>query len=135
MAILESSRLEALAQALAKGLGVQAASTEAGYSRQYEVSRQRAARLDVRARVAEIEADGLRAAADLTPIIDKLTELAEAASKLNSGTGMMAACRMLSEAARLKGLLPAFEQLHATDGLPPELTKEEWLAAFAPRHD
>ena len=134
MAMLQNPRLEALAQALARQLGVQAANLEAGYSRQYEYSRQRAARADVRARVAEIEAEQLREAADLVPIIDKLVELADVASKLESGVGMMAACRMLSEAARLKGLLPSFGDLYE-EPLPPRLSKEEWIAAFAPRHD
>ncbi len=132
--MLESERREKLAQALARGLGVEAANCEAGYAKQCGSSIERAARADVRARVAEIEAERLREAADLVPIIDKLVELADVASKLESGVGMMAACRMLSEAARLKGLLPSVEDLYE-EPLPPRLSKEEWIAAFAPKHD
>jgi hypothetical protein len=65
---------------------------------------------------------------DLGPIIDELMDGAQKALALNSGVGMQAACQMLTEAARLKQQLPREE--HA----PPryEMTREEWLATFAP---
>jgi hypothetical protein len=66
---------------------------------------------------------------DLGPVIDELMDGAQKALALNTGVGMQAACQMLTEAARLKQLLPRDE--HARPHY--EMTREEWLATFAPR--
>ncbi|HEY5070529.1 MAG TPA: hypothetical protein VII63_00715 [Caulobacteraceae bacterium] len=136
MAAFENKRLEALAQALAKGLPVHAATRKAGYSRQCEVSRRRAARAEVVTRVGEIELERIAAAADLVPLIRQLTTLAAAAGKLGSAAGMVAARGLLAEAALHKRHLAASRPAATSVSgpvPPPVLTKEEWIAAFAPK--
>jgi len=135
MGAFEDVRLEALAQALARGLPLHAATREAGYSRQTGMSRRRAGRYDVQTRVNEIKRERLDAAADPAPIIDLLMELGAAAGKLGTAAGMVAARGLLAEAARLKVKLVE-EQGPATTYsiVPPKLSKEEWLRAFAPKY-
>jgi hypothetical protein len=76
----------------------------------------------------------------LADIYAKLVAQAEEAGKLPSAAGKIATWRLLAEAARVKvlGRLAAAEPARADDlganpALPPILTKEEWLAAFAPK--
>jgi len=134
MGAFENVRMEALAQALAKGLPLHAATKEAGFSRQNDVSKRRAARADVVARVAEIAAERIETAADVVPLIAQLTELATAAGKLGSAAGMTAARGLLVEAARLKGLLRRTVESHRVAAEPrvPVLSRDEWLKAFSP---
>jgi hypothetical protein len=67
---------------------------------------------------------------DLVPIIDRLVKAADTAVTLKSAAGMKATCNLLAEAARLKRLLPLDAPAH---GPRYEMTREEWLATFAPR--
>jgi hypothetical protein len=129
MPTIQNPRLEALAQGLARGLGVQEATREAGYSRQYGVTRRRAEREDVLVRAAEIQRQAALDARDLTPIIEMLTDLAAASRKLGSAAAMTAAKSALAEAGRFKGLLP-----HAPTApiiRPPVLSDEQWAAKWA----
>jgi hypothetical protein len=129
MTALENRRMEALAQGLADGLALHAATAAAGYSRQTGESQRRAARADVQHRLTEIAGERRAAAAALEPVIDKLMDLAAEAGKLGTAAGMAAARGLLSEAARVKLLLPPPPQ--AQRELPPQLTTEEWVAKYA----
>jgi hypothetical protein len=129
MAALENRRMEALAQGLADGLALHAATKAAGYSRQTGESRRRAARADVQARVAEIARERRASAADLEPVIEQLIGLAAEAGKLGTAAGMTAARGLLSEAARLKLLLPPAPDPNRY--VPPDLTTEQWVAKYA----
>lgn len=129
MPTIQNPRLEALAQGLARGLGVQEATREAGYSRQYGVTRRRAEREDVLVRAAEIQRQMALDRRDLTQIIQMLTDLAAASRELRTAAAMTAAKSALAEAARLKGLLP-----HAPDApiiRPPVLSDQQWAAKWA----
>jgi hypothetical protein len=129
MPTIQNTRLEALAQGLARGLGVQEATREAGYSRQYGVTRRRAEREDVLVRAAEIQRQTALDARDLTPIIAMLTDLAAASRKLGTAAAMTAAKSALAEAGRLRGLLP-----HAPTApiiRPPVLSDEQWAKKWA----
>jgi hypothetical protein len=62
--------------------------------------------------------------------------LAKKAGELGTGAGMVAARGLLAEAIRLKrDQPPTLAPPPGDDGviLPPKLTTEEWLAAFAPK--
>jgi hypothetical protein len=129
MPTIQNPRLEALAQGLARGLGVQEATREAGYSRQYGVTRRRAEREDVLVRAAEIQRQAALDARDLTPIIEMLTDLAAASRELGTAAAMTAAKSALAEAGRLRGLLP-----HAPTApiiRPPVLSDEQWAKQWA----
>jgi hypothetical protein len=126
MAALDDTRREALAQGLADGLALHAATKAAGYSRQTGESRRPAARADIQARVAEIASERRAAAAALEPVIDKLMDLAAEAGKLGTAAGMAAARGLLSEAARVKLLLPPAPDPNRY--VPPDLTTEQWVA-------
>ncbi|MGH6986435.1 MAG: hypothetical protein ACRED9_06295 [Caulobacteraceae bacterium] len=132
MSALDNPRLEALAQALADGLPIHEATRRAGFSRQSGMTRRRCARRDVRERIAEIRLERARTASDVRPVIEKMMALAEEAGKLKSGAGMTAAHKLLVEAARLKAT-HAPSRPRETWALPPQLSKEEWLDAFAPK--
>jgi hypothetical protein len=129
MPTIQNPRLEALAQGLARGLGVQEATREAGYSRQYGVTRRRAEREDVLVRAAEIQRQTALDARDLTPVIEMLTDLAAASRELGTAAAMTAAKSALAEAGRLKALLP-----HAPTApiiRAPVLSDEQWAAKWA----
>ncbi len=133
MPTLDKPGHEALAHALARGASVREAHLEAGMNleRPWRL-RKRVQRPEVVARVAELRWG--RDAAELLAISDTLLDLSKRAADLASGVGMMAARSMLVEAARLKR--DAIRSIAATAlhlPPPPELSKEEWLAAFAPR--
>jgi hypothetical protein len=136
MPALEDKRLEALAQALARGEAVHAATREAGYSRQTGISRRRAELPVVSMRIEEIEREKWEASIDLTPVIDKLMFLVDQAGKQGTAAALVAARGLLADVASLKARRAA-EAAAATGPfqavqLPPILTKEEWLKAFAP---
>jgi hypothetical protein len=127
----DTKRFEAYAKGVAAGEPPKSASVAAGYS-------PNSSYYDVLFKEERFQAAVARwkvklrggASPDLAPIIDDLMAGAEKAIALNSGAGMHAACRMLAEAGRLKRLLP----LDADAGVPHyEMTREEWLATFAPQ--
>lgn len=142
MPALNNPRHEALAKALSRGVSVREATIEVGLSPRH-VGRILAlsSREDFDARVAE-----LREAAEwgedlaLKPIHDQALKLANAAAKLESAAAMMAAKALLAEAARIRQSLPRRTPPPAVLLAPPAqsparpvLSKEEWLAAFAPK--
>jgi len=135
MPTLDNPAYEAFAQALARGASVREANAEAGLTPQRPCRlNRRAERPDIVARVTELR---WGQDVELLAIYDKLVDLAEKAGRLDSGAGMMAAKAMLAEAARLKQSVirsPAATTAPvpaAPFPTPPDLSKEEWLAAFA----
>ncbi len=129
MPALENVRLEALAQALARGLPLHAATAEAGFSRQNAMSKRRVQRPDVVKRVWEIEVERYEADADLRPLIAQLGDLADKSGELNTASAMVAARGLIADAAKLKGLLP--KPAAKAEVLEPVLTTEEWIASTA----
>ena len=131
MSALPDPKREAFAQAVARGVRIADAYTEAGYPCRKNATR--AARtLWAKARVAEIMDErtwgGSR---DLAGLIGLLKVAFEAAIKLNSAAAMMAAKAIISEAARLKLLLPRDEPMAVDDRLE-NLTQEEWTRRYGP---
>ncbi len=138
MAALNSARREALAQGLARGLSLKAATQEAGYGSSTSRRCGRAASKAVAARVEEIkEARRWDGQEDLALIFAELMRLAKEAGGMKSAAGMSAAKGLLAEAARLRERLapPDARREWETPPPVPDLTKAEWLAAFAPRRD
>ncbi len=143
MAAFNSARREALAQGLARGLSLKAASEAAGYRSSTSRTRGRSASAAVKARVEEIkEAARWAGQDDLAWIFAELMRLAKAAGKLETAAGMSAAKGLLAEAARLRERLASPEASAdaggggwVTPAPVPKLTKAEWLAAFAPRRE
>ena len=133
MGALDNPRHEALAQGLARGISVREATIEAGLSaRHLPRSVRLAASPAVVARMAEIRQQAVWGGLeDLEKVFGELMRLAEAAGKLGSAAGMNSARTLLAEAARLRERLPAAPAT-AEAPLPPRLSKEEWIAAFAP---
>jgi hypothetical protein len=140
MSTLDDPRHEAFAMALARGASLRQAATEANL---HVGKPNRAAALAgseaVIDRVAEIRALGPWGdAPELKAVYEKAMELAGTAGELGTAAGMMAAKALLSEAARARQSLapPQADQTGParTDPAPirPVLTREEWLAAFAP---
>lgn len=132
---LNDPRQEAFAQAVARGLSLQAASKEAGYYLDSRKSARRAQLPHVAARVADLIRDRAWAgSSDPESVIASLLAMARDAAKLGSAAGMREARALLLEAFRLRRELDlgAADPEHAAGILPPALTKEEWLAAFAP---
>jgi hypothetical protein len=125
------AQLEIFAATYVDGATIQDAGIAAGYSPVSKAMYRRFHSDDFQERVARHK----RALApsetpDLVPVIDRLMKAADAAVTLRSAAAMKAACDLLAEAARLKRLLP----LHERGTLPNyEMTREEWLATFAPR--
>lgn len=132
---LANGRHEAYARARAAGLVPRAAFLEAGYHDRARNVQRIASRREVVKRIAELQRDAAwGGSGDLKPVIDELMRLALAAGKLRSGAGMTAAKGLLSEAARLKGLLEARPD-RADPADPPrrvQLSNDEWLAKYAP---
>jgi hypothetical protein len=119
----EDTRLEALAQETGAEIA------EAAGERRGEVVAP-----DGNDAPAEGGREQLLAAADLTPVIAQLMDLAREAQDLGTAAAMSAARGLLIEAARLKGLL-AEQCPQATSGRlrEPQLTKEEWVEIFGPK--
>jgi hypothetical protein len=141
MSPLEDPRREAFAQALARGSTVREAARRAGYGPRINHSKDRARSKPIVKRVDEIarqlawdgDTEALR-------VFDELMRLAAEAAKTKTPADLAAARGLLAEAARLRrdwAKLAAPAALAAPPPtysiVPPELTKEEWLAAFAPR--
>ena len=133
MRALDNPRLEAFATALARGLSVRAATEEAGFSRRH-VGRMNdlAASGLVEARIREKRREALWGGRlELADVCDAMIAASSEARGLKTGAALMAAKELLAEAARL--IERATIAPDGEAGLPPELTKEEWIAAFAPR--
>jgi hypothetical protein len=142
MPILFDPRHEAFAQALARGLSALAASREAAYSHHENSYRakQRAAWPVIIDRVAEITMSRVWGGdANLAEVFHELMRLARAAEKIASAAGLAIAKGSLTEAGRLRtklppgvGAGPPVEPVPARI-LPPVLTTEQWIEAFAPK--
>lgn len=130
MPVLDNRKLEAFAQALARGMQVDAASKEAGYSYGPNHARRRKKWAKVVERVDEIikERKG-GGSPDIRPLIDLLVELAEQAKGATTGVILREARALIVEAARLKALLP--DEANPAWAPPiPELDLDEWMARF-----
>jgi len=128
---LPDPRLEAFAQAMAGGLPPRKAQTEAGYADSGRGAKTHSEREDVRARADEIVRHAMwGGTCDLGPAIDALAAVGEAAQALGSASALREAKGAFAEAARLKRLLPPSAPPPAA---MPDMTREEWLATFAPR--
>ncbi len=128
MTALANPRLECFARALAGGAAPKAAALSAGYVAESDSAKARAARPPVLARVRELEVEAANEGRDLRPVITRLMTLATTASELGTVAGMVAAHGLLTEAAKLKGMLPP----------PPRprirsMGNAEWMATFAPK--
>jgi len=80
------------------------------------------------ARAAEIQTEAIGGTRDLTPLINRMIQLSAQAAALNSAAALREAKDLLVEAARLKGLLPA----PPPPPPMPRMSREEWLAKYAP---
>ena len=139
MAALNNSRHEGFARALARGASPKQAAAETGYDYHPDRARRLAATAAVAARVAElIEAARWGGHADLATVFSELMRLAKAAGELETAAAMVAARGLLAEAIALRerasaGVGNGEGPGASVSALPPALTKEEWIAAFAPR--
>ena len=139
MPILDDPQYEALARGLARNLSVRRASLEAGFAdlRPCRTTR-RVERADVKVRVAELKAEITWGGAEpLRAIYERAMALADRAGGLDSGAALAAAKGLFAEAARAVREAGVFGaeggRLQAPRGpVPPDMTTEEWLAAFAP---
>ncbi|MGI8841705.1 MAG: hypothetical protein ACR2F8_13135 [Caulobacteraceae bacterium] len=132
---LTDARREAFAQAFVRLGAKSAAYREAGYRANRGGAARLAAKKPVAERIAELSrqyAQTCRAGAEET--IAALMALAEAADALNTAAALKEARLARLEAHRLWTELGA-RQGQECRPLPPILTKEEWLAAFAPRRE
>jgi len=144
MPILFKSQYEAFAQALARGLSEMGANVEAGYADTSSTrARERAARPEIIARTAEIRLlTAWGGDTDLAAVFEELMRLAGKTGKSDQplSAAILAAARgLLAEAAKLRMQLPpgvgATAPPIARTGpiLPPQMSTEEWMEAFAPK--
>ncbi|MGI8840764.1 MAG: hypothetical protein ACR2F8_08305 [Caulobacteraceae bacterium] len=124
----------------ARGESPRRAWPEAGYASRPLRARRLAEKKDMIARVAELAEAAAWAGRDpqLARIYGELMRLAAKAGELGTGAAMVAERGLLAEAIALRerGAPAGGGADGGTAGasaLPPILTKEEWLAAFAPR--
>jgi phage terminase small subunit len=118
------------ADELAAGLPICRAAENAGYKPKSEAAHNLAKEPEFMAKVEKRRRARTPAAnPDLEPIIERLLAAADKAGAMGSAAAMRATCELLTEAARLKQLLPPEETAPANH----EMTREEWLAAFAPK--
>jgi hypothetical protein len=111
-------RFEALAKGVAGGASIRAAGIAAGWGRNTRTYYRYAKRPDFPDAVERWKLELRRGgSSDLGPVISDLMEGAQKAIALGSGAGMAAACKMLTEAGRLKQLLANAER-DADDGPP-----------------
>ncbi len=132
---LDNARHEAFAQARVAGASRRDAFRQAGYDDLGRGIGRVDTRPEVVARLAELEqAARWGGSGDLGPVIDELMGLAQKAGALGTAAGMSAARGLLAEAAKLKMQLDVQPDAYCRPSPVPELTKEEWLKAFAPNH-
>jgi len=125
--------MEAFAQALARGLPPGRAARESGYAdTDHSHAKIRAKRPDMIARIAEIQREHAVALRDLTPLIERLTALADLAAQMDSPAALREARAALVEAGKLKALAPIPPRALLT-GEEPELTDREWARRYGPR--
>jgi len=145
---LERPKREALAQALARGLGAKAAAKAAGY-----VNTRKGPRLalcdDIAQRVQEIRADPSQAVEPDLDLLERVLKAAIGALRIGTGAGYAAAFRGFELAARLEGRLgraspakpeaaaiPTLSDRYANDPelrkLDEDLTTEEWEERYGP---
>ena len=138
---LGNPRHEAFAAALARGASVRQATAEANFTRD-NVQRMidLANSATIAARVATLRRQRFWGGRDeLADVYDEMMRLARAADDLKSGAALDAKCRLLTEAGRLAERASQWaaggrEPYEAAQPIvPPTLSKEEWLAAFAPK--
>ncbi|MGA2952671.1 MAG: hypothetical protein ABSD80_10600, partial [Caulobacteraceae bacterium] len=114
-------RFEALAKGVAGGASIRAAGIAAGWGRNTRTYYRYAERPDFPDAVERWKLELRRGgSSDLGPVISDLMEGAQKAIALGSGAGMAAACKMLTEAGRLKQLLANAEREAAEDDGPPD---------------
>jgi hypothetical protein len=129
MPIPTEEQLDTFALGCAKDMAICRAGIAAGYKPKSNAMYRRYHRPDFQARIAaHRRALGQAKTPDLIPIIERLVAAADKARAMDSAAAMKAACDLLAEAARLKRLLPIDEAAPSF-----EMTREEWLATFAPR--
>jgi hypothetical protein len=120
---------ETLAEGIAMGLTGRAAGSRAGFAPtndsfyRWLKLPEFIARIDKHRRALDPAATN-----DLQPIIARLLAAADKVTATDGAT-LRAVRDLLAEAARLKQLLPAED----TAPVNYEMTREEWLAAFAPK--
>ncbi len=134
MGILSIERWEILAQGVARGLPMRTAGDEAGYSSKSRGIYRIAKKQPFIERVAEIaHAAKWGGTADLSPVIDALARLAEAAAEQGTAAGMKTALEMFREVAELKRQ-PRLDNL-SVSAKPRSVTlsPEEWSRQFSPR--
>jgi hypothetical protein len=102
MTVLDNPRHEAFAQARARGVPIDDAFEDAGYTPDRSHARRLVKRADVAARIAQLRAERAQAL-DTSPqgLIASLMRLARASEGLNSASGMREARFFLMETARL----------------------------------
>ncbi len=133
MGALNKPNQECFAAALARGISVREAANQAGFDGRH-IGRVTtlAASKPIARRVVEIRREALWGGrVELADVFDTLMRLARAAGALKTGAGMAAAKALLAEAASL--MERATMALDENGDLPPRLSKEEWIAAFAPK--
>ena len=114
-------RFEALAKGVGGGASIRAAGIAAGWGRNTRTYYRYAERPDFPDAVERWKLELRRGgSSDLGPVISDLMEGAQKAIALGSGAGMAAACKMLTEAGRLKQLLANAEREAAEDDGPPD---------------
>ena len=138
MAALPVPRQEAFARALAMGLSLTAAPTEAGYAGNWKQARARAAGPHIVARLKALRDEpAWDETSDLAGVIKALLRLARKAGDMPTAAAMAAARGLLAEAAKLKsGLRDTAGTSHGAPPVDPRylpLSDEDWIAKHAPR--
>ena len=136
MAAFNNPRHEVFAAALARKDSPRQAWLEAGYASRPLRARRLAETPAMVARVAELTeaAPWVGQDPELARVFSELMRLAKAAGALETGAAMVAARGLLAEAIALRERRArGGGEAPAALALPPALTKEEWIAAFAPR--
>jgi len=131
---LDDTRREAFAQALARGASVREAAQRSGFKGRFAHHRRRASSPPIADRVAEIVKEAEWGGdAELARLF---TELVDMAAEARGKENLAAARGFLADAAKLKRDWAELAGPALDDGVivPPDLSKEEWLATFAPKN-
>jgi hypothetical protein len=138
MADLPILRQETFAHALATGRSRIAASTEAGYPRDWKWAHRRAeaAPIAMRAVALRHEPDWDETA-DVAGVIKAMLRLARKAGDMQTAAAMAAARGLLAEAAKLKSGLPETPEFTESDPADAyvyqPLSDEDWIAKYGRR--